>query len=684
MKKTNEFPGVPMDKQAAFQRIQDLRKLLHYHNYRYYVLAQPEISDFEYDQLMKELEELEKQYPEFMDPTSPTRRVGGEPVSEFPQVMHRKPMLSLSNTYSPEEMWDWERRIKSQLGTDQPIEYICELKIDGVAISLTYEDGRFVRAVTRGDGIQGDDVSSNVRTILSLPMVLPEDVPPELKTIEVRGEIYFNRDQLGILNQERVRNNELPFANPRNAAAGTLKLQDPKEVAKRKLHAFLYYLESIPAPDYIRRQEEVLEWLQKLMFPVNPHYRRVTGVEAVIDYWKEWEEKRETLPYDIDGVVVKVNDIGLQKRLGFTAKSPRWAVAFKFRAERATTLLKEVQWQVGRTGIITPVAIFEPVHLAGTQVTRATLHNVEEIQRLDVRIGDRIVVEKAGDIIPKVVEILADEDHLKRAPLIPPASCPVCGSHVHKIPGEVAIKCGNISCPAQIVRRIEHFASRNAMDIQGLGSAIAELLYTHKLIHDAGDLYYLKPEQIQHVPGMGRKSAENLIRAIEESKKRPLDRLVFALGIEFVGSTVAKLLVKHFPSMEKLRRARFEELTEIEGIGPRIAESVIQFFSEERNLMVLEKLHKAGVTWEEKQTAPKQLHPAFANKTFVLTGTLSRYSREEAKEIIEKLGGKVASSVSGKTDVVIAGEAPGSKLAKARELGITIWDEKQFLEALES
>lgn len=672
-----------MTKEQARKRIEELRKLIQYYDYKYYVQAQPEISDYEYDQLYKELEKLEHEFPEFITPDSPTQRVGGEPISEFPVVYHRKPMLSLSNTYSPEEVYDWEKRIRNQIGTSTPLEFICELKIDGLAISIIYQDGRFLRAVTRGDGTRGDDVSQNVKTIKSIPLRLPDDIPEPLKNIEVRGEIYFNKDQLPKLNEERIANNELPFANPRNAAAGTLKLQDPKIVAKRGLRSFLYYMESITDPNFITSQEEALHWLKKMLFPVNPYYQKVSSIEEIIQYWNEWQEKRENLPYDIDGIVIKVNSVELQNRLGSTAKSPRWAIAFKFKAERATTILKDVQWQVGRTGIITPVAIFEPVHLAGTQVSRATLHNVEEIERLDVRIGDKIVVEKAGDIIPKVVEVLVDEKHYQLEKLNPPQKCPVCNGKVYKVPGEVAIKCENISCPSQIIRRIQHFASRNAMDIQGLGSAIIELLYTNKLIHDIGDLYYLQASQIAPLPGMGKKSAANLIRAIEESKTRTLDRLIFGLGIEYVGSTVAKLLVQHFHSLDELRHASFEDLVAIEGIGPRIAESIIHFFSEEENNKVLEKLRNAGVVWEVKaEQLASEKHPEFAGKTFVLTGTLSKYSREEARKLIEKLGGKVSNSVSRKTDVVVVGESPGSKYNKALELGITIWDEAIFLEKI--
>jgi DNA ligase (NAD+) len=670
-----------MNREQAYQRIQELKKQIQYHNYRYYVLAQPEISDYEYDQLLKELEELETQFPEFVTPDSPTQRVGGEPVSEFEVVQHRRPMLSLANTYSAEEVYDWERRIRNQLGTTEPIEYLCELKIDGVAISITYENGQFLRAVTRGDGTRGDDVSQNVKTIKSLPLSLPEDIPPALKSIEIRGEIYFNRDQLIVLNKERIANNEPPFANPRNAVAGTLKLQDSRIVAKRGLRTFVYFLESISDPDFIQSQEDALKWLQKMMFPVNPNYKKVQSVEGIISYWQEWQEKRESVPYDIDGIVIKVNRIDLQNRLGATAKSPRWAIAFKFKAERATTTLQEVIWQVGRTGIVTPVAIFEPVHLAGTQVTRATLHNVDEIDRLDVRIGDKIVVEKAGDIIPKVVEVLVNDEHFSHKKIVPPETCPVCGSRVYKIPGEVAIKCENISCPAQIVRRIEHFASRNAMDIQGLGGAIVELLYNNNLIHDIGDLYYLKASQVAPLPGMGEKSASNLIRAIEESKNRSLDRLIFGLGIEYVGSTVARLLTRYYQSLSELMKASVEELEQIEGIGPRIAESIYHFFRNDRNLEVLEKLKKAGVRWETEQEELEQ-NPAFEGKTFVLTGALEAFSRDEAKEIIEKLGGKVTGSVSKKTDVVIVGDSPGSKYTKAQQLGITIWDETTFLNQL--
>lgn len=674
-----------MDKATAQKRIMELKKIIQHHNYQYYVLAQPQISDYEYDKLLNELAELEELFPEFITPDSPTQRVGGSPIKEFQTVIHRKPMLSLSNTYSPQEVADWTRRIQTYPGVNPPLEYICELKIDGVAISITYEDGLFKQAVTRGDGTSGDDVSTNVKTILSLPLTLDEDIPEELKNIEVRGEIYLEKEQLPELNKLRVANNEQPFANPRNAAAGSLKIQDPKVVARRGLKIFIYYLESITHPDFITTHESELQWIEKLKFPLNLNYQKVTTSEEIVRYWEEWFEKRESLPYEIDGIVVKVNSIEQQKILGNTAKSPRWAIAFKFKAEQATTILREVKWQVGRTGIITPVAIFDPVQLAGTQVTRATLHNTEEIERLDIRIGDKIVVEKAGDIIPKIVQVIPDADHLNRNPLLPPDQCPVCGSRVFKVPEEVAIKCENISCPAQIVRRIQHFASRNAMDIQGLGAAIVDLLVKQQLIKDIGDLYFLKKEQIMHLPGLGEKSADKLISAIEESKNRPLDKIIFGLGIEYVGNTVAKILTSHFKSLSNLKSASFEELTAIEGIGPRIAESIIHFFSETRNLEVIAKLEKAGFRWEAEQSPEESFfNEHITGKTFVITGTLESYSREEAKRIIEQFGGKVTGSVSRKTDVVIVGKDPGSKYTKALELNIPIWDENKLKNIFES
>ena len=669
------------DREKARQEIERLRREIRRHDYLYYVLAQPEISDYEYDMLMKRLEELERQYPEFITPDSPTQRVSGEPTKEFPVVRHRTPMLSLSNTYNEEEIRDFDRRVRSLLRPGEPYEYVCELKIDGVAMSLIYENGLLVRGATRGDGHQGDDITNNVRTIRSIPLRVESD-DPRLQNIEVRGEIYFERGALDKLNEERIANGEPPFANPRNAAAGSLKLQDPREVARRPLRMFCYYLETIGEDRAVTSQYEALKTLEKLKFPVNPNYRLCKNLEEVIEFWREWQEKKEELPYDIDGVVVKLNSYEQQRRLGATAKSPRWAIAFKFPTEQAITKLLDIQWQVGRTGTVTPVAILEPVQLLGTTVSRATLHNLDEIRRLDVRIGDYIVLEKGGEIIPKIVRVVKEKRSPDSKPYEPPTRCPACNSPLVRYEGEVALLCENIRCPAQVARRIEHFAARRAMDIEGLGEKVVELLLKNNLIQDYGDLYYLKAKDIAVLERMGEKSASNLLQALEESKKRPLERLIFALGIRYVGEGAARLLAEHFGSIDRLQAATVEEIAQVQGIGEKTAQSVYDFFRKQENLVVLEKLRKAGLRFEQVEEAPAEVDERFYQKTFVFTGSLSRFSRDEASRLVEERGGIPSNSVSRKTDYVVVGKDPGSKLQKAQKLGVRILKEEEFYRML--
>ncbi len=668
------------EKEKAKQEIERLRREINRHDYLYYVLAQPEISDYEYDMLMKRLEELEKKYPEFITPDSPTQRVSGIPTKEFPVVRHRKPMLSLSNTYNEEEIRDFDRRVRSLLKPGETYEYVCELKIDGVAMSLLYENGLLTRAATRGDGEQGDEVTNNVKTIRSIPLRLETD-DPMLRNIEVRGEIYFYRKDLVKLNEERLENGEPPFANPRNAAAGSLKLQDPRLVAKRPLKMFCYWIEPLQDERFLKTHYNSLKTLEKLRFPVNPHYRLCNSIDEVIDYWAEWQRKRESLPYDIDGVVVKINDLEQQARLGTTAKSPRWAIAFKFKAEQVETRLKEIIWQVGRTGVVTPVAILEPVQILGTTVSRATLHNVEEIQRLDARPGDYVLLEKGGDVIPKIVRVIKEKRPAGLPPYQPPTQCPVCGSPLVKHPGEVALRCENVACPEQVARRVEHFASRRAMDIEGLGEKVVELLFREKLISDYGDLYYLKAEQLAPLERLGEKSAANLIEAIEKSKQQPLERLIFALGIPFVGEGAARLLAEKFQSLDALMNASVGEIASIEGIGEKTAVSIRKFFDNPSNRKVIEKLRRAGVRFRQ-ETEAVQVDERFAGKTFVFTGALSRFTREEAAELVRQRGGKVSNSVSRKTDYVVVGEDPGSKYQKALQLGVTILKEDDFVRML--
>ena len=670
------------EKEKVREEIERLRREIRRHDYLYYVLAQPEISDYEYDMLMKRLEELEKQYPEFITPDSPTQRVSGEPTKIFPVVRHRKPMMSLANTYNEEEIRDFDRRVRSLLRADESYEYLCELKIDGVAMSLLYENGLLVRGATRGDGEQGDDVTNNVKTIRSIPLRL-ETGDPDLQNIEVRGEVYLLRKDLEKLNEERMEQGEPLFANPRNAAAGSLKLQDAREVARRPLKMFCYWMEPLRPDHKIKTQFQSLKTLEELHFPVNPHYRLCHTIGDVIQYWEEWGKQRETLPYEIDGIVVKVNNLEQQERLGSTAKNPRWAIAFKFKAEQVETRLKDIIWQVGRTGVVTPVAILEPVQILGTTVSRATLHNVEEIKRLDVRVGDYVILEKGGDVIPKIVRVVKEKRPPGLLPTHPPTTCPACGSRLVKHPGEVALRCENVTCPEQVARRIEHFASRRAMDIEGLGDKVVDLLLKNKLISDYGDLYFLKKEKIASLERMGEKSASNLIEAIERSKKKPLERVVFALGIPFVGEGAARLLAEKFRSLDDLMQAGVDELAQIEGIGEKTAHSIREFFNNPENRKVIEKLRRAGVRFAREGEMPVIADERFAGKTFVFTGALSRYSRDEAGELVLQRGGKVSSSVSKKTDYVVVGADPGSKYRKAQELGVRTLNEEEFYRMLE-
>ena len=665
------------DQERVRREIERLRQEIRRHDYLYYVLAQPEISDYEYDMLMKRLEALERQYPELITPDSPTQRVAGEPTKEFPVVRHRKPMLSLSNTYNEEEVRDFDRRVRSLLAPGESYEYVCELKIDGVAMSLVYENGLLVRGATRGDGEQGDDVTNNIKTIRAIPLSIQSD-RPYLLNIEVRGEVFFYRDALERLNEERLANGEPPFANPRNAAAGSLKLQDPREVARRPLRMFCYYLDPLVEPHPIQTQYECLQLLEKLQFPVNPHYTLCHTIDEVIEFWKQWQAKKDTLPYDIDGVVVKVNRLEQQHRLGTTAKSPRWAIAFKFPTEQAVTRLMDIQWQVGRTGTVTPVAILRPVRLLGTTVSRATLHNVDEIRRLDVRIGDFVVLEKGGEIIPKIVRVVKEKRSPDLVPYEPPQTCPACGSPLMRYEGEVALICENVGCPAQVARRIEHFASRRAMDIEGLGEKVVQLLLNHNLIRDYGDLYYLNAGDIAILERMGEKSADNLLQAIEASKQRPLDKVIFALGIRYVGEGAARLLAEHFRSLDEVMRASVDTIARIPGIGWKTAKSVYDFFRREENRKVIEKLRRAGITFEIQETKPETVDQRFYQKTFVFTGTLNRFSRDEASRMVEARGGHVSHSVSRKTDYLVVGTEPGSKLQKARKLGVKIVTEEEF------
>jgi DNA ligase (NAD+) len=671
-----------MDKgKAPEEIIENLREEIRKHDYNYYVLAQPEISDYEYDMLLKKLEELERKYPYLITPDSPTQRVGSDLTKEFPPVKHTIPMLSLANTYSEEELRDFDRRVREGLKGEK-FQYVTELKIDGVSVSLLYRDGKFVRAATRGDGKVGEEITKNVKTIRSVPLSvdlgkLPKAVRAEF---EVRGEIFMEIEAFNKLNEQRALNGERLFANPRNSTAGTLKLQDPRIVASRPLDIFTYYL--LSPNEFESTQYENLNYLKAVGFKVNPNFKLCENIEEVLDYCHVWENKRDELPYEIDGVVIKVNSTAQQKKLGTIAKSPRWAVAFKFKAQQAKTKLNKITWQVGRTGTLTPVAELEPVFLAGSTISRATLHNIDEIRRKDIREGDTVIIEKGGDVIPKVVGIVESERPSNSVPVEPPKFCPVCGSPVFNPTDEVAIFCVNSQCPAQIKGRLIHFASRDAMDIEGLGESLIDQFVELGYLKTFPDIYELKlhRESLIKIERLGEKSIDNLLAAIEKSKEQPFHRVLFALGIRFVGAGVALKLANHFKSIDELMKADAEALEATPDVGSKISESILKYFADEHNLEIIRKLREAGLKFEiEEESGTGKLN----NLSFVLTGSLSSMSRNEARERIIKLGGKFLSAVSSKTDYVVVGENPGSKFDKAKKLGVKTIGEEEFLKLIE-
>ncbi|MGZ4790033.1 MAG: NAD-dependent DNA ligase LigA [Terriglobales bacterium] len=665
------------------QQIEVLREKIRHHEYRYYVLDDPEISDAEFDLLMRELKKLEAEHPELITPDSPTQRVGGKPREGFVKVQHSMPMLSLDNAYNEEELRDWERRVEELTGQKQ-VEYVCELKLDGLSMALHYADGHYKRAITRGDGSVGEDVTPNVRTIRSVPQVvfskakLPKD-------FEVRGEVLMPVASFTRMNEDRERQNLSKFANPRNAAAGAVRVLDPDVTASRRLDFFSYFLLVNGRPVHDKHSAN-LEALTAAGFKVNPNWKTLKGVDAVLDYIRSWEEKRETLPYEIDGIVIKVNSIPLQRELGFTGKAPRWAIAYKYAARAGTTQIEDVLVQVGRTGKLTPVAALKPVFIGGTTVSRATLHNMDFIDNLGIKIGDWVTVERGGDVIPKVVRVVEDKDHPRgHKKFKMPETCPECGGHVVRVEGEADHRCVNANCPAKLRESILHFASRGVMNIEGMGDALVNQLADKKLVKTVADIYSLNLDKLLTLERMGKKSAQNVLDEIEESKKLPLERVIYGLGIRFVGERTAQFLAEHFGSMDALMEAAtlpdaeqsVAKLQEVEEVGPRIAESIRDFFAEPSNVELVERLHAAGLQFKGKK---KERGTALAGKTFVLTGTLPTYSRDEAKKMIEDAGGKVTGSVSKKTDYVVAGADAGSKLDKARELGVSIIDEAAMLE----
>ena len=667
-----------MDLNAAQQKVNELRDLLNQYGHEYYVLDKPTVPDAEYDRFMRELMELEEKFPELKSADSPTVRIGGTVLDMFEKVVHEIPLLSLGNAFNEQDLRDFDRRIRQVVGEDYS--YVCELKIDGLAVSLRYENGLFVQGSTRGDGTIGEDITSNLRTIKSLPLRLRENV-----SIEVRGEAFMPKRSFEALNKVKEERGEEPFANPRNAAAGSLRQLDPKIAATRNLDVFLYGIGDVGESGVVSHSEG-LDYLDHLGFKTNKERRKCANVDAVIEFVNSWVERRPNLPYEIDGIVIKVDSLAQQRDLGTTAKSPRWAIAFKFPAEEVVTTLLAIELNVGRTGVVTPTAVLAPVKVAGSTVQRASLHNEDLIREKDIKIGDKVVVKKAGDIIPEVVNVIAEQRTGEEVDFQMPTHCPECESELVRLEGEVALRCINPKCPAQIREGLIHFVSRDAMNIEGLGEKVIGQLFSEKLIKDVADIYKLTSEQLLGLERMGEKSVSNLITAIEASKSNSLEKLLFGLGIRHVGAKAAKTLAQVFGTMDKLAEATEDELKSINEIGDKMADSIAAFFTKEEAQELLKELVTAGVNMEYKGPMPisvEQSDSFFAGKTVVLTGKLERLTRGEAKDRIESLGGNVAGSVSKKTDLVIAGEDAGSKLTKAEQLGIEVWDEDKLLEELE-
>jgi len=662
-------------KHAIEDKINHLRKTIEYYEKKYYIDNDPQISDYEFDMLIKALQELERSHPEFVVSESPTQRVGEQPLSGFASIEHHTPMLSLDNCYSITELKSFENRLKKII-TEENIQYVTELKIDGLGISITYTDGKYARAVTRGDGIRGDDVTANVKTIKSLPLVIADK-----RDIEIRGEIFLPFSSFHQINTERQSLEEPPFANPRNAAAGSIRLLDPREVTKRNLDLFLYSIDT-KGEDGLDQWPSLLE-LKKLGFKINPISQLFNRLDEVFSFHKMWSERRDELGYDVDGIVVKVNFKNQQERLGNTAKFPKWAISYKFPARQATTQINDIVIQVGRTGALTPVAILKPVKLSGITITRSTLHNEDEIHRKDIRVGDHVLIERSGDVIPKVVSVMKERRTGKEVEFVFPRTCPVCTSTIFRPENEVISRCFNPSCPAKLKESLLHFASRKAMNIEGLGEALVNQLLELGIVKSIPDLFSLHLHDLENLERMGSKSSQNLLNEIEQSKKNKLFPLIFALGIRFVGERTAQILAEHFQNLESLFTVTNETLMEIDDIGPKVAESIIFFFRQPENRNLINRLKLSGLNFDAKKVKDSVLgKPVLEGKTFVLTGTLSALTRDRAKEKIESLGGRVVASVSSNTDFVVAGEAAGSKREKAISLGVPILDEEDFLKML--
>ena len=666
----------PKNKEEIKKEIDKLRELIREHNYHYYVLDEPIISDYEYDNLLRKLIIMEKKYPELITPDSPTQRIGAKPLAEFKTARHLVPMLSLSNAFSDKELLDFDKRIKKYF-PQKFFNYIVELKIDGLAIALVYENGILQRGTTRGDGFIGEDITQNLRTINSVPLRLIKF--NDIKRIEVYGEVYMNKVSFKKLNEERDKQGENLFANPRNAAAGSVRQLDSSITAKRQLDTFIYQA-TFPDGSDFKTHYEVLKFLYDAGFKVNPNIKECQTIEEAIEYCEIWRKKKNELNYEIDGMVIKVNQLYLREELGSTSKSPRWAIAFKFPAEQMTTVIKDIIVGVGRTGTLTPVAVLEPVFISGSKVQRATLHNEDEIRRKDIQIGDTVLIQKAGEVIPEVVKVIKERRNGTERNFSMPEKCPVCGSKVVKIEDEVASRCNNISCPAQVKERIKHFVSREAMDIDGLGTALIEQLVDKGIIKDFGDLYYLRKEELLTLERMAEKSSDNIIKAINKSKNRPLSNLIYALGIRYVGSYASKILSQRIDNLLDLKDETLEDFINIPEIGPKIAESIVLFFNKKENLQIIRKLKEAGVNLgsREKKTTTQALE----GMQFVLTGTLENFTRDEAKREIEQLGGRVTGNVTRKTNYLVLGKEPGQKYQKAKEIGIKILGENDFREML--
>jgi DNA ligase (NAD+) len=663
-----------MDKQVYLKRIADLRRVIEYHNKRYYQQDAPEISDADYDRLMRELQDLEERYPEEYSASSPTQRVGAAPLAKFSPFNHPSPMFSLANAFSSEEIIEFDNRIKRLSGVND-ISYIAEPKLDGLAVNLIYENGIFKQGATRGDGTTGEDVTQNLKTISSLPLKMKHSANKPIPSfMEIRGEVYIEKEPFHKLNIRRTEDGEEPFANPRNAAAGSLRQLDSRITARRPLSIYLYGIGTVQDIDFSTHLE-ALQMLSEWGFSVNQHIEQAQDINACISYFERVSTMRENLPYEIDGIVLKVDNLALQKTLGNVSRNPRWALACKFPAAQASTVVKEIQVGVGRMGTLTPVAIMEPVNVGGVMVSRATMHNEDEVLKKDVRVGDTVVIQRAGDVIPEVVRVIFEKRPQTATPFKMPSNCPECGSEVVRFEGEVAHRCVNISCPAQLKEHIRHFASRGAMDIEGLGEKVSAQLFDAKLIADPADIYFLTKEQLVALDRQAEKSAQNLIDAIAKAKNPPLDKFIYALGIRHVGERTAKLLADHFGNMENIMSAKEEDLTTINEIGPEIAAGILEFFHQQKNLDVMQKFNNAGVMPQKKEmqnTAP------LAGKSFVFTGTMESLDRNEAQTIVENLGGTIHSSVTKKTTYVVAGSDPGSKLEKAKSSGIKIISEEEF------